>query len=370
MKAKGDKAVFHKKIAEAVFNVPEETPDLRERYHRQSEKFVASVVNYLSRLRTGHRDFNTELGRTGAGLDYSEVTPGSDLHNLIDKLKLEFPYWERLHGYWRTLPNYNPVTVNSEPGQDLEAQAMALLTTEDTGEGEKDDSVPDSADSSNHLSREELEELEADPDTDAEGEEDDESPTPSQPVLSEAEVSQAPFPPTSFSSPSFGSSRNGNSVASKPPSSRTSKKPSPTPKPPSSNRKRSALVAFGLDNENDVAVSASLRAKKYDRDLASFALQKAKLEFLSQREAAEQQRKHEAHELQMMRLRLQMQVHHAPQPQSSRSFTNPAAIASSSNLPMPTYDADAASLFGGDQASSSLQAMLDGDLDFGIGFNS
>ena len=48
VKAKGDKAVFHKKIAEAVFNVPEETYDLREQYQRQSDKFVSSVVNYLS----------------------------------------------------------------------------------------------------------------------------------------------------------------------------------------------------------------------------------------------------------------------------------------------------------------------------------
>jgi len=63
-----------------------------------------------------------------------------------------------------------------------------------------------------------------------------------------------------------------------------------------------------------------------------------------------------------------MQVH--AQPQSSSSFTNPVAIALSSNLSMPTYDADTASLFGGDQASSSLQAMLDGDLNFSIGFNS
>jgi len=188
------------------------------------------------------------------------------------------------------------------------------------------------------------------------------------PMLLETEVSQASFPPASFSSPLFGLSHNGNSAMSKPPPSRTSKKPSPTPKPPSSLRKCSVLVAFGIDNENDAAVSASLRVKKYDRDLASLALQKAKLEFLAQREAAEQQCKHEAHELQMIRLRLQMQVR-TPQPQSSHSFTNPAAISSSSNLSMPSYDADAMSVFGGDQASGSLQAMLDGDLDFGIGFN-
>jgi hypothetical protein len=45
---------------------------------------------------------------------------------------------------------------------------MALLNGEDTGEQEKDDSVHDNIDSSNGLSQEELEELEADPDADAE----------------------------------------------------------------------------------------------------------------------------------------------------------------------------------------------------------
>jgi hypothetical protein len=34
----------------------------------------------------GYLDFYTEFGRTGAGLDYSEVTPGSDIRNLIGML--------------------------------------------------------------------------------------------------------------------------------------------------------------------------------------------------------------------------------------------------------------------------------------------
>ena len=87
---------------------------------------------------------------------------------------------ECLHGYWRTLPNYNPLTVSLEPGQDLKAQAMALLNAGDAREQEKDDLTPDSMDSGNSLSQEELDELEADPDADAEGEEDEGSPTPSQ----------------------------------------------------------------------------------------------------------------------------------------------------------------------------------------------
>jgi hypothetical protein len=32
-----------------------------------------------------------------------------------------------LHGYWRTLPNFNPYTVTSDPGQDLAAEALTVL---------------------------------------------------------------------------------------------------------------------------------------------------------------------------------------------------------------------------------------------------
>jgi len=46
-----------------------------------------------------------------------------------DKLKVNYklPFWERLHGFWRTLPNFNPHVVSSEPGQDLEGEAQELF---------------------------------------------------------------------------------------------------------------------------------------------------------------------------------------------------------------------------------------------------
>jgi len=47
--------------------------------------------------------------------------------NLLDKLLSGFPIWERLHGFWRTLPSFNPHAVSSEPGQDLEGEALAVL---------------------------------------------------------------------------------------------------------------------------------------------------------------------------------------------------------------------------------------------------
>lgn len=91
----------------------------------------------------------------------------------------EFPYWERLHGYWRTLPNFNPLTVTSEPGQDLEADAVELFGRAHSPpwdlELEGDKSTPILA--CDGFDAEELAEMEADPDAegddDAVGEEDE-----------------------------------------------------------------------------------------------------------------------------------------------------------------------------------------------------
>ena len=45
----------------------------------------------------------------------------------LEQLEQEFPFWKRLHGFWWTLPNFNPYTASSEPGQDLAADALALI---------------------------------------------------------------------------------------------------------------------------------------------------------------------------------------------------------------------------------------------------
>jgi hypothetical protein len=53
----------------------------------------------------------------------TDGSPHSDQLVLTHKL----PVWERLHGFWRTLPNFNPHAVSSEPGQDLEGEARDLI---------------------------------------------------------------------------------------------------------------------------------------------------------------------------------------------------------------------------------------------------
>ena len=52
-----------------------------------------------------------------------------------EQLEQEFRFWKRLHGFWRTLPNFNPYTASSEPGQDLAADALALIH----GRGQEND---------------------------------------------------------------------------------------------------------------------------------------------------------------------------------------------------------------------------------------
>ena len=55
--------------------------------------------------------------------------PYADQSSCSDKLLLKhnLPIWECLHGFWRTLPNYNPYTVSSDPSQDIEGEAQELL---------------------------------------------------------------------------------------------------------------------------------------------------------------------------------------------------------------------------------------------------
>jgi hypothetical protein len=46
---------------------------------------------------------------------------------ILEQETENFKWWPRLHGYWRTLPNFNPYTVSSDPGQDLADEALSVL---------------------------------------------------------------------------------------------------------------------------------------------------------------------------------------------------------------------------------------------------
>ena len=54
----------------------------------------------------------------------------------------EWPWWDDLHAFWRELPNYNPVGVqSSEPGTMHASDAAALFFAADKDQEFEDDIV-------------------------------------------------------------------------------------------------------------------------------------------------------------------------------------------------------------------------------------
>ncbi|KAH9023311.1 hypothetical protein EDB84DRAFT_1247596, partial [Lactarius hengduanensis] len=122
--AKGSKSTFHIKMAKYIFSVDADAW-VCEEVKADTKKYAKAVENRIMHASTC--EVNLELGRTGAGLTVEEIQEDENLTNLLDKLLSGFPAWKRLHGFWRTLPSFNPHLVSSEPGQDLEGDAMETL---------------------------------------------------------------------------------------------------------------------------------------------------------------------------------------------------------------------------------------------------
>lgn len=109
----------------------------------------------LYRLKTEYIACLKKLGTTGAGLDPFKIMAGSAmanvistfliiifsyiiyLNNSIEEIEDEWLWWNDLHAFWRELPNYNPVGVeSSEPRFDHAAAAEGLFgeTQNDLGD--------------------------------------------------------------------------------------------------------------------------------------------------------------------------------------------------------------------------------------------
>ncbi|KAK7027737.1 hypothetical protein R3P38DRAFT_3520815, partial [Favolaschia claudopus] len=99
------------------------------------------------KLRNEYKEKLTILGATGAGLSSSDIRADSNLASLIGKLFDSFdsiwPWWDILHGFWRELPSYNPIGVqSSEPGTDHASAAEGLFDANGDG-AEEDDNDDD-----------------------------------------------------------------------------------------------------------------------------------------------------------------------------------------------------------------------------------
>ncbi|KAF8235111.1 hypothetical protein L208DRAFT_1169058, partial [Tricholoma matsutake] len=124
--AKGTKSKFHKSIATHVFSA-DGNKVVWDDFAANPGNYTKSVDNYIGQLWKEYRILNENMGQTGAGLQFEDVEEGSNMWNLIEQLEQDFPFWKRLHGFWRMLPNFNTHTASSEFGQDLAANALALI---------------------------------------------------------------------------------------------------------------------------------------------------------------------------------------------------------------------------------------------------
>ncbi|KAJ7124707.1 hypothetical protein C8R46DRAFT_973851, partial [Mycena filopes] len=122
--AKDGKSVQYGVLARFIFK---EDPVEGPRYVNEPTKYAGAVETRLRRLKTEYQACLVRIGSTGAGLDPSRVTAGTALSSLIDEVRNDFPWWDDLHSFWRELPNYNTVGVqSSEPGTDHASAAAEL----------------------------------------------------------------------------------------------------------------------------------------------------------------------------------------------------------------------------------------------------
>ncbi|KAJ7576720.1 hypothetical protein C8J56DRAFT_398656 [Mycena floridula] len=300
--AKTSKTAIHALIAKAVFTVDAD-PLVRDEYAENPGKYVTAVGNFFTQLRKQYRESNDKIGRTGAGLRYEDITEGSDIWNIVQSVEAEFPFWQRLHGYWRTIPSFNPQTVSSEPGQDLDVDAAQLFTGIDSA-GKPDD------------------EQDEDGEENQDGEELDMGDTdyvPERHLSSEDSFIDIPPPPaklsssSSFSSPLFNKENaRPNVKAEVKPFLLTKAKPTP---PSSKGAKRTRAETFADEMRAENEMLERLAEKKHDRRVLELSYKKQKLEVeaeekrrIAEREhymmQCQRERERELHEMRMAQMQM------------------------------------------------------------------
>ncbi|KAJ7114784.1 hypothetical protein C8R44DRAFT_880859 [Mycena epipterygia] len=101
-------------------------------------EYATSVETCLRRLKKDYQKLLERIGATGAGLNPSHIRVGSNLASIFDEVREEFPWWDDLHAFWRELPNYNPIGVqSSEPGTDHAGAAAQLFDHPASGDGDE-----------------------------------------------------------------------------------------------------------------------------------------------------------------------------------------------------------------------------------------
>ncbi|KAJ7230423.1 hypothetical protein GGX14DRAFT_384370 [Mycena pura] len=292
---------------------------LRSDFKRDPGRYAKSAENCITRLRKMYHKVNAELGQTGAGLRIKDVIDGSDIASKIDLIKEQFPAWERLHGFWHTLPNINPYTISSEPGQDLDTEALVLMTRDgDRADPEHEyvhehKDMPSTANSNFELQ----EPLPLRDSTDFDDVQGSTFESPLPPPLFHPKSSPLPL---LFQRPKSGTSTLQNSTKPNTVHLQTPSTASLSATPKAHPPKCSRAEMLAEDAQHQAQVLAKLGEEKHVRKLAEFEVKKRKYDVDFQREAAaaferrlasderRQQAEHqrEQHQIKMLQLQLSL----------------------------------------------------------------
>ncbi|KAJ6483676.1 hypothetical protein DFH09DRAFT_1291947 [Mycena vulgaris] len=139
--AKDGKAIQYGELAKHIFA---EDPSEQVRYVNDPTKYALSVETRLRRLKKEYQAKLVALGATGAGLDPVRIREGTALASLIDEIRQDWSWWDDLHAFWRELPNYNPIGVqSSEPGIDHVSAAADLFDAQEAASDAASDADSD-----------------------------------------------------------------------------------------------------------------------------------------------------------------------------------------------------------------------------------
>jgi hypothetical protein len=167
-----------------------------------------------------------------------------------------------LHGFWRTLPNFNPYTVTSDPGQGLADEALGVLMG---GQEHRD------------LSLHSLPTMGSTPDLDVDGVIGSSGSTPL--------TSGANSVPVKYEAFSKTPSRSGT------PKSRLT-------------LKRSLQDAFAEGTAKESQILERLGTQKHERAIGELELKRRKLENKAMEKQHQREREREQHEFRMMQMRM------------------------------------------------------------------
>ncbi|KIK13413.1 hypothetical protein PISMIDRAFT_84300, partial [Pisolithus microcarpus 441] len=120
------KEVYFQQVADAVFTHDHDL-HIWQLYAQYPSVFIKPIKSQFQSLRKKYNDANKTLGATRAGLTAMELREKLEMKRLLDKILDTFPWWEDLHGFWRTNPSYNTVFSTGDLGQDFAMEAQQFF---------------------------------------------------------------------------------------------------------------------------------------------------------------------------------------------------------------------------------------------------